>query len=366
MLYAIDFFCGAGGLTRGFLDAGIRVVAGLDINGECRRTYEENNSPARFVQCDLRKVTAADIRRYIGDIPRDQLVFAGCAPCQPFSKLNRSGVRNKTLLSDFGRLVAEFRPAYVVIENVPGLVKIRGNSTYRRFVRRLRKLRYNVACGVLDAKHYGVPQNRRRWVVVGALEVEPSLPDRTHGTKARRFRTVRDAIAKYPPIAAGESLHSIPNHKAAVVSPQNLKRLKATPKNGGSRTAWPDPLVLDCHADDYEGHSDVYGRMRWDQPAPALTCRCYSISNGRYGHPEQHRAISLREAASLQTFPDWFRFYGPSQREIGSQIGNAVPVRLARKLGDALLELHRRDTRALAQSSRAFCRPSRRQVANGK
>jgi DNA (cytosine-5)-methyltransferase 1 len=345
MLHALDFFCGAGGLTRGFLDAGIKVVAGLDINAECKRTYEENNSPSKFIQCDLRKVTAADIRRHVGAIPRDQLVFAGCAPCQPFSKLNRTGVHNKTLLSDFGRLVADFKPAYVVIENVPGLVKIKGNSTYRRFVRRLQKLGYTLACGTLDAKYYGVPQNRRRWVVIGALGQAPALPVRTHGTASRPLQTVRHAISRFPRIAAGETLLSVPNHRAAEISKKNLQRLRATPKNGGSRTQWPEDLVLNCHADDYEGHSDVYGRMNWDQPAPALTCRCYSISNGRYGHPEQHRAISLREAASIQTFPDNFRFYGPSQREIGTQIGNAVPVRLARKLAETLLSLSR--TRAV-------------------
>ena len=137
---------------------------------------------------------------------------------------------------------------------------------------------------------------------------------------------------------------SVPNHRAAEISRTNLRRLKATPKDGGSRTSWPSDLVLDCHADEYEGHSDVYGRMCWDEPAPALTCRCYSISNGRYGHPEQDRAISLREAASIQTFPDSFVFYGSSQREIGAQIGNAVPVKLARRLAEAIIELHRADS----------------------
>ena len=173
MLYALDFFCGAGGLTRGFLDAGIRVVAGLDINGQCKRSYEENNAPAKFIQCDLRQATAADIRRYLKGIPNDRLVFAGCAPYQPFSKLNRTGVCNKTLLSDFGRMVAEFKPPYVVIENVPGLVKVRGNSTYRRFICQLQHLNYSLASGTLDAKCYGVPQNRRRWVVIGSLRREP-------------------------------------------------------------------------------------------------------------------------------------------------------------------------------------------------
>lgn len=343
MLYALDFFCGAGGLTRGFLDAGIKVLAGLDINESCKRSYEINNKPARFVSCDLRKTSSDEIRRYLVGIPRDKLVFAGCAPCQPFSKINKhAGSRNRTLLAEFGRLVAEFMPAYVVIENVPGLVKVPGNSTYRRFIKALKLLNYEIKAGCLDAKYYGVPQTRRRWVVIGSRKAAPNLPARTHGTKRSPLRTVRDAIAHFPPIKAGEALISIPNHRAASITPLNLKRLKATPADGGRRTAWPKKLMLDCHADDYTGHSDVYGRMQWDAPAPALTCKCFSISNGRYGHPKQHRAISLREAASLQTFSQSFKFYGPSQSSIGAQIGNAVPVKLAKALAKTIIALDAR------------------------
>ena len=344
-MFALDFFCGAGGLTRGFLDAGIHVVAGLDVNEGCRRTYEINNKPARFLACDLQELRRQDLADYVHGIPPKELIFAGCAPCQPFSKQRREvDVRYKTLLSHFGRLVGEFLPGYVVIENVPGIVRIPGNSTYRRFTSLLENLGYDLAEGVVDAKFFGVPQTRRRWVVIASRLARPELPKPTHGVGSKPFVTVRDAIAHFPKLAAGEQSGSVPNHRAARVEPQNIRRLKATPADGGGRRQWPKDLVLACHTGDYEGHSDVYGRMRWDSPAPTLTCKCFSISNGRYGHPEQHRAISLREAARLQTFDDNFIFYGASQAEIGAQIGNAVPVDLARRLAQTVQDLHRRVT----------------------
>jgi DNA (cytosine-5)-methyltransferase 1 len=345
-MFAIDFFCGAGGLTRGFLDAGIRVVAGLDINENCRRTYESNNKPAKFLACDLRKIRRQDLDRYIGNIPCDELVFAGCAPCQPFSKQRREvDGRGKTLLSHFGRLVSEFHPGFVVIENVPGIVKLPGNSTYRRFIRQLRSLGYEVSAGVIDAKFFGVPQTRRRWIVIASRFAKPELPIPTHGVEGKPFITVRDAIKHFPRIEAGEQSVTVPNHRAASIAPNNIRRLKATPPDGGTRKEWPNELVLDCHRGKYPGHTDVYGRMRWDAPAPTLTCKCYSISNGRYGHPEQHRAISLREAARLQSFRDNYVFYGKTQEEVGTQIGNAVPVNLAQHLAKTLLNLRRQTKR---------------------
>jgi DNA (cytosine-5)-methyltransferase 1 len=340
-MYALDFFCGAGGLTRGFLNAGIRVVAGLDVNEGCRRTYETNNKPAKFLACDLQHVRRQDLEHYIRGIPPSELIFAGCAPCQPFSKQRRKiDVRNKTLLLHFGRLVVEFLPGYVVIENVPGIVRIPGNSTYRRFTSLLKDFGYELAEGVLDAKFFGVPQTRRRWVVIASRLAKPELPEPTHGVGPKPFMTVREAIAQYPKLAAGEQSASVPNHRAAHIAPLNIRRLKLTPPDGGGRGQWPKELVLDCHSGHYDGHSDVYGRMSWDAPAPALTCKCFSISNGRYGHPEQHRAISLREAARLQSFHDSFIFYGASQKDIGAQIGNAVPVDLAHRLAKTVQKLH--------------------------
>lgn len=342
-MVAIDFFCGAGGLTRGFTDAGINVIAGLDIDENCRRTYESNNKYSKFLACDLRKLRREDLERFVRGARQEELVFAGCAPCQPFSKQRRQiNTREKTLLSEFGRLIGEFLPGFVVIENVPGIVKLRGNSTYRRFVRQLQALGYSLAEGVLDAKHFGVPQTRRRWVVIASRHVKPELPKPTHGPGQKRFVTVREAIADLPVLKAGEESSCVPNHRAAAISKKNIIRLRHTPRNGGSRKDWPSSLVLKCHHAKYRGHSDVYGRMRWESPAPALTCKCYSISNGRYAHPEQDRGISLREAARLQSFKDSFVFYGKSQEAIGTQIGNAVPVTLARRLAKCLLELRDR------------------------
>ena len=189
---------------------------------------------------------------------------------------------------------------------------------------------------VLDAKHYGVPQNRRRLVLLATRNGLPNLPEAKFGTTLRPFRTVRQAISRFPKIAAGECHSKIPNHISASVSDLNLERLRNTPVDGGDRRSWPKRLRLKCHLGDYKGHTDVYGRMKWDLPAPALTSRCNSISNGRFGHPTQDRAISLREAAAIQSFPDGYEFYG-SNNHVAMQIGNAVPVRLAEQIGRHIL-----------------------------
>ena len=339
-MIALDFFCGAGGLTRGFLNVGIEVRAGIDVNESCKRTYEENNRPSRFIPGNLKTLKAEDIEPLVRGISADELIFMGCAPCQPFSKQRREVNRDGgTLLERFGRLVAAYRPGFVVIENVPGIAKVPGNSTYRRFITILKACGYQLADGKLDAKWFGVPQTRNRWVVIASRLTKPMLPEKTHGVDNRPFATVRDAINGYPRIDAGEQSVAVPNHRAASISPTNLRRLRHTPINGGGRLDWPDDLMLNCHRHEYSGHSDVYGRMRWDAPAPTLTCKCFSISNGRYGHPEQNRAISLREAAKLQSFADNYVFYGSSQADVGSQIGNAVPVKMAEALAWKIVEL---------------------------
>ena len=342
-MFAVDFFCGAGGLTRGLLDAGVSVLAGIDANEACRRTYEKNNKPAKFVSADITLLRSADVKRLIRSIPKSELIFAGCAPCQPFSKQRRDmecSRDKKTLLGEFGRLVMDCKPGYIIIENVPGIAKVKGNSTYNRFIQMIGEAGYSYSEAPLDAKWFGVPQTRRRWVVVASRFGKPDLPLPTHGPGMLPYATVREAIQSYPHLKAGEIDPMVPNHRAAEISELNMKRLQATPKNGGGRLDWPDSLQLECHKGDYTGHSDVYGRMKWDAVAPALTCRCYSISNGRYGHPVQNRAISLREAAKLQSFPDDYIFYGDSQKDIGVQIGNAVPVRLGYVLGKAIKAFH--------------------------
>lgn len=334
MITAIDFFCGAGGLTRGLLDVGIKVVAGIDIDEQCKDTYEKNNRPAIFLHADVRKLESKLIKQLVRGVSKRDLLFAGCAPCQAFSQQRKSGNRRSdaTLLVSLAKLIGLFRPGQVLIENVPGLTKIKGFSAYQRFLRTLMLNGYNFDDGIMDAKNYGVPQNRRRYVLFAMRGGNPVLPKVTHGSGGKPYRTVRNAIKHYPPIAAGEEHPLFKNHAAAGLTRLNLRRLKHTPHDGGDRRSWPENLVLDCHRDGYHGHTDVYGRMSWDAPAPTLTGKCNSISNGRYGHPVQDRAISLREAASLQTFRDDYVFYG-SNLHVAIQIGNAVPVRLAQALG---------------------------------
>ncbi|MBN1546051.1 MAG: DNA cytosine methyltransferase [Syntrophaceae bacterium] len=336
MIKAIDFFCGAGGLTRGLMDAGIRVIAGIDVEGRCKETYESNNKPAVFYQADIQSLDVKFIEKLVSGVQKEDLLFAGCAPCQSFSKQRRSECSrpDATLLISFARLVERFKPGQVLIENVPGITKVKGFSAYKRFIRILKSNGYHYTDSVLDAKHYGVPQTRRRYVLFAMRGGEPSLPPRTNTFGS--YETVRNAIDHYPPIKAGEHHPLFPNHEASSVSELNLLRLEQTPHDGGDRRAWPQHLVLDCHKNSHNGHTDVYGRMFWDRPAPTLTGKCHSISNGRYGHPCQDRAISLREAASLQTFRDDYVFYG-SNLNIASQIGNAVPVRLAEVLGNHML-----------------------------
>ncbi|MBI2840154.1 MAG: DNA cytosine methyltransferase [Acidobacteria bacterium] len=336
----LDFYCGAGGLTRGLLDAGLNVLAGFDLDGNCRQSYERNNPPARFIAKDIRELSIWELRNHCHGAPFSEMLFAGCAPCQPFSQQVKNGVCRceTTLLADFGRLIHEALPGHVFMENVPGIARVKGNSTFKRFLGVLKQNDYRYVYGLVDAKRFGVPQTRRRLILIASRHGQPTMPRERHGRGALPFRTVRQAISHFPPIHPGQTHPEIPNHVAASITELNIKRLRHTPHDGGDRRSWPESLRLECHAGNHEGHTDVYGRMAWDAPAPTLTGRCHSISNGRYGHPTQDRAISLREAAALQSFPDEYVFFG-SNKHIAQQIGNAVPVRLAEALGRHLLAM---------------------------
>ena len=236
-------------------------------------------------------------------------------------------------MGQFARLVKEVRPAVIVMENVKGLARVRGNSTYSRFLKTLRKCNYAIREGVLNAKDYGVAQDRKRLVLIASRDFEPSMPAPTHGPGSHR--TVREVIEHYPPINAGEEDRSVRNHVAPSLSELNLKRIRATRHDGGGWHDWrvehPE-LLLQCHIRIPNGYSNVYGRMQWDAPANTLTTRCTTYSSGRFGHPVQDRSISLREAAALQSFPDWYEFHGINSH-IARQIGNAVPVKLAEAIG---------------------------------
>ena len=339
---AIDLFCGAGGLTRGLRRAGWEVVAGIDVDGTVSETYRCNNPGSRFIHADLRRVDDDDARNLARTIPRGELLLAGCAPCQPFSKQRRShGLPERSdarLLAEFARLVAALRPGVVLMENVPGIAAVPGFSAFRRFTKVLTDLGYCCNHGVLNACDFDVPQHRRRYALLAATNGRAHLPKPERSLGSARFLSVRRVIERFPPIGAGQAHPGVPNHCAADLAPLNLARIRATPPDGGSRRDWPARLKLglSCHRAKGVGFSDVYGRMWWDRVAPTLTSRCNSLSNGRFGHPEQDRAISLREAAALQTFPDDYEFFG-TKNGIARWIGNAVPVSLGEALGRAAL-----------------------------
>jgi len=331
-------------MTRGLIDSGIEVLCGIDSNPNCKRTYENNNRNT-YLQKDICEYTPEDLLEQFPQIAnRDDLLLVGCAPCQPFSILRREEYdedgkikphKSVNLLIEFGRFVKALQPAHILVENVPGL-QGKGSDVLNSFKQMLTDNGYKYDDKVVYAKDYGVPQNRRRYILIASKKFKPAIPSATHGKGLLPYNTVRQTIGRYPILKAGAEDATVPNHKCANLKPLLLERLKYTPHNGGSRTDWPDNLVLNCHKD-FHGHTDVYGRMKWDEPSPTLTVKCFSISNGRFGHPEQDRAISLREAASLQTFPDNYIFDG-SVQEIGRQIGNAVPVLLAKVMGEYILQ----------------------------
>ncbi|MEP7452160.1 DNA cytosine methyltransferase [Phyllobacterium sp. SB3] len=341
MIDVVDFFCGCGGTSAGLRNAGLNILAGIDINADAGKTYQSNFPAAKFFLQDIQKLSPSELVEALGQRPNRQLLFAACAPCQPFTKQKtskREFDERKGLLDHFHKFVKEIRPDFVVVENVPGLQRIkRDEGPLGRFIKVLAKLRYKFDVQVISSQDYGVPQIRRRLVLIASRHGKIAIPTPTHGLTApkRPYETVWNWIGDLPPLEAGQSHESVSNHRTAALSDQNARRIRATPENGG-RLDWPADLTLDCHKT-HSGHTDVYGRLFKDRPASALSTRCISLSNGRYGHPTQHRAISVREAARLQTFDDDFEFFG-SLNSMARQIGNAVPVKLAEALGRQLLE----------------------------
>ena len=336
MLKAIDFFCGAGGLTRGLLDAGIGVAAGVDNDERLRKTYETNNTPSRFIAKDIAEVDIRELRDQLNIMRDDAVLYAACTPCQPFSTLNTMKGKDprKSLLLDFAKLVDNCPPDFVLVENVPGIGSNPGREIYEEFVETLKRNRFQWDDAKLDAKDYGVPQTRKRFLLVASRHGRPALPRTERG---ERFATVRDAIGRYPAIQDGEQSTWYKNHEARKLAPHHRRIVAAVPPDGGSRRDIIDTsILLKCHQRHPNAHENVFGRMAWDRPGPTLTCRCTDVYCGRFIHPEQNRGISLREAAALQTFGDDYEFFGKSIQENARQIGNAVPVRLAKALGHAL------------------------------
>lgn len=334
---SVDLFCGAGGLTAGLRTAGIEVHAGYDLDPSCAYAFEYNNN-AKFLCKDVGSVTSDEIRAWYSK--ESIRLLAGCAPCQPFSSYNQgrdtSTDRKWPLLYQFSRLIKEARPELVTMENVPDVTK---HQVYEDFVSELRNAGYEVWANTVACADYGLPQQRRRHVLLASLLGPISLIPPTHKDS---HISVRQALEKLPEIRAGETHPLDPLHKAARLSPINQQRILIS-RPGGSWKEWPENLRADCHRKaSGNTYPSVYGRMSWDQPSPTMTTLCYGFGNGRFGHPEQDRAISLREAAILQSFPKDYRFAAPDQeiklKNVGRMIGNAVPVRLGEVIGESLVK----------------------------
>ena len=339
MIKAIDFFCGAGGLTRGLLNAGIKVLAGVDNDERLKETYTYNNKPSRFINKDINKIEISELREELGIQDEDTTLYAACTPCQPFSTLSRlkDPEGKKILLLTFAEIVKKYPPDFILVENVPGLNNACGKEIYEEFLEVLEECKFSSkAADLLDAKNFGVPQTRKRFILLASKQGSISLP--IPQTDPNQFVTVKDCIEKYPKIIDGEESKSYPNHVARKLKPHLKRIVEAVPKDGGNRQDVIDTsILLKCHQKRPNAHKDVFGRMAWNAPAPTLTCRCADVYCGRFTHPNQDRGISLREAAALQTFEDNYEFFGTSIAGISRQIGNAVPVKLAEQLGKSIV-----------------------------
>lgn len=336
----VDLFCGIGGLSFGMKSKGFQIKAGYDLDGSCKFAYEINNS-ATFHYQDIKSVNAGDINANYSD--NCIRVLAGCAPCQPFSSYsfkNKIKDPNKyDLLYEFGRLVREVKPDIVTMENVTQILSFKEKPVLQDFINCLKECGYWVDVNKVFCPQYGIPQSRRRLVLLASRLGEIKLIPPTHNKET--YITVRDTISNLPKLSSGEIDKHDPLHRAKALSPLNIKRIQHTPY-GGSWRDWPEELVLKCHkTTGGKSFGSVYGRMIWDAPSPTMTTQCTGLGNGRFGHPTQDRAISIREAALLQTFPMTYKFF-PDEKSVAitkasRYIGNAVPPKLGEVIAESII-----------------------------
>lgn len=344
----VEALSGGGGLSRGLFDAGFNVVGAIEFESHAFATYKANHPSVTCLNQDIRSVRGKDLVNMIDASGID--VLAGCPPCQGFtsltSKYKKQDPRNG-LIGEISRLVRELKPRAVMIENVPGLAT-KGESLYSGFLHDLESMNYVVNQAVLDAVDYGVPQFRKRIVVLAGLGFRIDMPRATHsklgiGSK-QPWVTVRDTIGRVkhsPELLEDANKTGTPQdldwHVIRRLSPKNMARIKAA-KPGKSRMELPDMLRPECHKGSYKGFSNVYGRMNWDEPAPTITGGCTTLSKGRFGHPEADRTISVREAALLQSFPQDYIFDTPYMEHVCNIIGNALPPLFAKRLAESCFE----------------------------
>jgi DNA (cytosine-5)-methyltransferase 1 len=332
----VDLFCGAGGLTHGFEQAGLPVKAGYDVDPACQFPYEYNNK-AKFMLQSVENVSGMDLAKHFAG--SEIKILAGCAPCQPFSSYSRRYKDPQSkwkLLQDFARLINDSQPEIISMENVPHL---KHHDVFKEFIGELKKLNYYLEYYEVNCLDYGIPQSRKRLVLLASQFAKIDLIPPTH--QPHNYQTVRQTIENLEKLSAGQSSQIDPIHKSSKLSSLNLRRIRAS-NPGGTWRDWPKDLIAECHLKKSgKTYPAVYGRMEWDKPSPTITTQCFGFGNGRFGHPEQDRAISLREAALLQTFPPDYQFVAPDESVgidlVGRLIGNAVPVKLGKVIAKSIL-----------------------------
>lgn len=343
---AVDFFCSGGGMSYGMQQAGIKVLAGIDFDESCRETYEANIKGSKFIHADVSRLKVTELEEELSlDRNDDNLLLIGCSPCQFWSIIQTSrekSKKSKDLLKEFWRFVTYFRPGYVVVENVPGVMRRKEESGLEDFIKWLERSGYTVHANIHEVSKYGVPQHRKRFTLIAnRITTEELKPKESHGPKV----TVRDVLGPnngFAKIAHGHRDNSPFMHTTAGLSALNIERLSITPPDGGTRLGYvfDERLAVPCHFGKTNSFVDIYGRMYWDKPAPTITTKFFSISNGRFAHPEENRAISLREGAVLQSFPKKYVFKTNTFERTARMIGNAVPPVYATAIGNAIVETH--------------------------
>ena len=345
-LQAVDFFCSGGGMSYGMQQAGIEVLAGIDFDITCKETYEANIKGAQFILADVFDLKEQELQKKLKLKKNDDnLLLIGCSPCQFWSIINTSkekSTKSKDLLKEFRRFVEYFNPGYVVVENVPGVMRRQVESGLADFIDWLKAHKYIVHADIHEVSNYGVPQHRRRFTLIANRVTSISLnPEKIESKKL----CVRDVIGEsngFSKVSHGHKDRTEFMHTVAGLTDINLKRLSITPHNGGDRMAYVhnSELAPPCHYGKLDSFKDIYGRMYWDRPSPTITTKFFSISNGRFAHPEEDRAISLREGAVLQSFPKEYVFKTTSIADTARMIGNAVPPIYARAVGKSIMKNH--------------------------
>lgn len=335
-IHAVDLFCGAGGLTCGLQQAGIKVKAGVDVDKACEYAFSHNNK-ALFIPKSVADIHGTEFADFTKGA--DYTLFAGCAPCQAFSSMNRKGGKTDPrwhLLNEFSRLIQETLPDFVAMENVPQLLN---QEIFKDFIETLKKCGYQQSdWKVVHCEDYGLPQHRHRLVLLASriAPIKIISPKEFGAVK----KSVRDAIGGLPPLKAGEVSQKDPLHRCRGLSPLNMKRIQAS-KPGGTWHDWPEELRAGCHKRERDQtYQSVYARMTWEDPSPTMTTQFVAYGSGRFGHPEQDRGLSLREGAILQSFPAGYAFTRPDEpiylSTVAKLIGNAVPVVIGELIGKSI------------------------------